>query len=115
MQRLLVSMFACVLVLLNLIVVTPAEAQSLAATPANLFNVRTERQIQIAALTPEQKQEIITKKKEMFKPSAEEIEEKISAKLKMKQEMAENKPTAEQIGEKIKAKMEMFKSKISGE
>lgn len=180
MQRLLIAIFACMMVLLNLAIAAPANAQSIVATSSNLLGIElTEQQSQtlqqlkteifpklesvlsseqreqfkttfadgislrkafksitltpeqksqlgtlfeslpkqdlFASLTPEQKKELFMKKKELFKPSPEEIEEKINAKLKMKPELAANKPTAQQIGEKIREKMDMFKSKMSGE
>ncbi len=65
-----------------------------------------------ASLTPEQKKEIFMKKKEMFMPTAEEIQEKIKAGMEAKGNFspdnpgAEFAPTAEEIGEKIKASFE---------
>ena len=62
-----------------------------------------------ASLTPEQKKEIFIKKKEMFMPTAEEIQEKIKAGMEAKGDFgtdglgAELAPTAEAIGKKIKA------------
>lgn len=62
-----------------------------------------------AVLTPEQKKEVFMKKKEMFVPTAEEIEEKIKAGMEAKGKFApdapgaEFAPTAEEISEKIKA------------
>jgi hypothetical protein len=62
-----------------------------------------------ASLTPEQKKELFMKKKEMFIPTAEEIQEKIKAGMEAKEEFApdapgsEFAPTAEEIAEKIKA------------
>lgn len=68
-----------------------------------------------ASLTPEQKKEIFMKKKEMFMPTAEEIQEKIKAGMEATGKFApdapgsEFAPTAEEIGEKIKAGFEKKK------
>ncbi|NJL47166.1 MAG: hypothetical protein HC929_06260 [Leptolyngbyaceae cyanobacterium SM2_5_2] len=61
-----------------------------------------------AALTPEQKKEVFMKKKEMFRPTPEEIVEKIEAGMKAKEDFSPDlpsagmTPTAEEISEKIK-------------
>lgn len=68
-----------------------------------------------ASLTPEQKKEIFMKKKEMFRPTPEEIQEKIKAGMEAKGKFApdgpgsEFAPTPEEIGEKIKAGFEKKK------
>jgi hypothetical protein len=69
-----------------------------------------------ASLTPDQKKEVFMKKKEMFMPTAEEIQERIKAGIEAKQQFApdapdaELAPTAEEIGEKIKAGFEKKKA-----
>jgi hypothetical protein len=69
-----------------------------------------------ASLTPDQKKEVFMKKKEMFMPTAEEIQEKIKAGMEAKKQFApdspgsEFAPTAEEIGEKIKAGFEKKKA-----
>jgi hypothetical protein len=69
-----------------------------------------------ASLTPDQKKEIFMKKKEMFMPTAEEIQERIQAGMEAKQQFApdapdaEMAPTAEEIAEKIKAGFEKKKA-----
>jgi Spy/CpxP family protein refolding chaperone len=73
------------------------------------------KQAFFASLTPDQKKEIFMKKKEMFMPTAEEIQEKIKAGMEAKGKFApdapgsEFAPTAEEIGEKIKASFEKKK------
>lgn len=54
-----------------------------------------------ATLTPEQRTEFFMRKKGLFKPSIEEITEKIKFGLKKKELFA---PTADEIAEKVKAK-----------
>lgn len=82
-----------------------------------------------AALTPDQKKQLFMKKKDFFKPTPEEISDKISTGMKMKGEsmpeaikdklsgVMKNKegfiPTPEEIGEKISAGMKMMKEKMS--
>jgi len=69
-----------------------------------------------ASLTPDQKKEIFMKKKEMFMPTAEEIQERIRAGMEAKQQFnpdaadTEMAPTAEEIAEKIKAGFEKKKA-----
>lgn len=69
-----------------------------------------------ASLSPDQKKEIFMKKKEMFMPTAEEIQEKIKAGMEAKKNFSpdapgsEFAPTAEEIGEKIKAGFEKRKA-----
>lgn len=69
-----------------------------------------------ASLTPDQKKEIFMKKKEMFMPTAEEIQARIQAGMEAKQQFApdapdaEMAPTAEEIAEKIKAGFEKKKA-----
>lgn len=71
-----------------------------------------------ATLTPEERKQFFLKKKEFFMPTAEEISEKISNKMKFAKEKGsfmgkdDFMPTAEEISEKISAKMKMLKSKI---
>ncbi|MBF2003600.1 MAG: hypothetical protein IGS38_23120 [Synechococcales cyanobacterium M58_A2018_015] len=69
-----------------------------------------------ADLTPEQKRQFFLQKKQYFMPTAEEISERISTKMKLKEDMMGTKngfaPTAEEIGERISAKMKLFKSKL---
>lgn len=65
-----------------------------------------------ATLTPEQKKELFMKKKELFMPTAEEIVEKITEKLKVAEEKVTGKLTPEEIGEKISEKFKMIQSKL---
>jgi hypothetical protein len=65
-----------------------------------------------AALSPEQKQQLFAKKKDLFKPTPEEIGEKISAKMKAAKDKSPFAPTGAEIGEKISAKMKMIKEKV---
>ena len=53
-----------------------------------------------ASLTPDQKKQLFMKKREMFMPTAEEISERISDKLKMV------KPELEKIGDKLTEAMQ---------
>lgn len=89
---------------------TPAQKTDLASVVKQI-----PRSSIFASLTPEQKKEIFMKKKEMFRPSPEEIQEKIRAGLEAKGKFAPNAPgsefapTPEEIGEKIKAGFEQKK------
>jgi hypothetical protein len=65
-----------------------------------------------ASLTPDQKQQLFLKKKSLFKPTPEEIGEKIDAKMKMATGKSPFAPTGAEIGEKISAKMKALKSKV---
>jgi hypothetical protein len=72
-----------------------------------------------ATLTPEERKQFFMKKKEYFMPTAEEISEKISSKMKLAKDkggfMAKDSsfmPTAEEISEKISEKMKMIKAKV---
>ncbi|NJL45206.1 MAG: hypothetical protein HC922_04520 [Leptolyngbyaceae cyanobacterium SM2_3_12] len=68
-----------------------------------------------AALTPEQKKELFMSKKEMFRPTPEEIAEKIRAGMESKAGLnpdapvSEFMPTPEEIAEKIKMGMDKKK------
>ncbi|MEX0269022.1 hypothetical protein AB3R30_07760 [Leptolyngbyaceae cyanobacterium UHCC 1019] len=82
----------------------------------------------LAALTPEEKKQFFMKKKEVFMPTAESINEKISASMKMKgtslpegvsekisakmKNAEQFMPTPEMIGEKINAAMKMIQEKL---
>ncbi|WP_404786616.1 hypothetical protein [Altericista sp. CCNU0014] len=66
-----------------------------------------------ASLTPDQKQQLFLKKKDLFKPTPEEIGEKISAKMKVITDKNPFAPTGAEIGEKISAKMKMVKEKAA--
>jgi hypothetical protein len=65
-----------------------------------------------ASLTPDQKQQLFLTKKGLFKPTPEEIGEKIDAKMKMATGKSPFAPTGAEIGEKISAKMKALKSKV---
>jgi hypothetical protein len=65
-----------------------------------------------AALTPEEKKQLFLKKKDLFKPTPEEIGEKISAKMKVVTDKNPFAPTGAEIGEKISAKMNSIKEKV---
>lgn len=65
-----------------------------------------------AALTPEEKKQLFLKKKDLFKPTPEEIGEKISAKMKVATDKNPFAPTGAEIGEKISAKMKSIKEKV---
>lgn len=72
-----------------------------------------------ATLTPEERKQFFMKKKEYFMPTAEEISEKISSKMKLAKDkggfMAKDNsfmPSAEEISEKISEKMKMIKAKV---
>ncbi|PZV18583.1 MAG: hypothetical protein DCF22_01495 [Leptolyngbya sp.] len=83
----------------------------------------------LAALTPEEKKQFFMKNKEAFMPTAESINEKINASMKMKRttlpEGVSEKisakmknaeqfmPTPETIGEKINAGMKMMQDKMA--
>jgi hypothetical protein len=83
----------------------------------------------LAALTPEEKKQFFMKKKEGFMPTAESINEKINASMKMKgtslpegvSEKISAKmknaeqfiPTPEEIGEKINTGMKMMQDKMA--
>jgi len=83
----------------------------------------------LAALTPEEKKQFFTKKKEAFMPTAESINEKISASMKMKgttlpegvsakisakmKNAEQFMPTPETIGEKINAGMKMMQDAMA--
>jgi vacuolar-type H+-ATPase subunit I/STV1 len=82
---------------------------------ASLFKALPKQEI-FAALTPEQKKDFFMKKKEIFMPTAEEIQAKIDAGLKKKEafspETSEFSPSADEIKEKINIglkKKEAFK------
>ncbi|UBF27619.1 hypothetical protein K9N68_06780 [Kovacikia minuta CCNUW1] len=67
-----------------------------------------------ASLTPEQKKQFFTKKKEMFMPTPEEISDKISEKMKLAKDKAGAfMPDAAAIGEKISQKMKMGQSQAA--
>jgi hypothetical protein len=65
-----------------------------------------------ASLTSEQKQQLFLKKKDLVKPTPEEIGEKISAKMKAVTDKNPFVPTGAEIGEKISARMKMIKDKV---
>lgn len=83
----------------------------------------------LAALTPEEKKQFFMKKKEAFMPTAESINEKIDASMKMKgttlpegvsekinakmKNAKQFRPTPETIGEKINAGMKMMQDKMA--
>jgi Spy/CpxP family protein refolding chaperone len=180
MKRLSVSIFACVMVLLNLVVAGVAQAQPLTAIslPGLQNFVPTEQQKELltqleaevlpqidtilspaqqeqfktaiadgtsfrkafkslaltsdqkaklgallktlpkkdifASLTPEQKKQFFTKKKEMFMPTPEEIGEKISEKMKLAKDKAGSlMPSPETISDKVTEKIKMGKSKVA--
>ncbi|MDX2240877.1 MAG: hypothetical protein NW224_09355 [Leptolyngbyaceae cyanobacterium bins.302] len=105
--------------------------KSLSLTPAqklqlkNLFGSLTKKDA-LATLTPEQKQQLFMKKKEVFMPTPEEIADKISAGMKGKgltlpegvkekidasmKSKESFKPTPEAILEKIKSSMSAEKA-----
>lgn len=60
-----------------------------------------------ASLTPEQKQELFLKKKEMFMPTPEEITEKINAGMKSKGLMPDK------VSEKVNEKMKLIETKMA--
>ncbi|MGA7935719.1 MAG: hypothetical protein WCA35_19370 [Kovacikia sp.] len=67
-----------------------------------------------ASLTPEQKKQFFTKKKEMFMPTPEEIGEKISEKMKLAKDKAGTlMPNPEEITNKITEKIKLGKSKTA--
>jgi hypothetical protein len=67
-----------------------------------------------ASLTPEQKKQFFTKKKEMFMPTPEEIGDKISEKMKLAKDKAGTfTSTPEDISDKITEKIKMGKSKMA--
>jgi hypothetical protein len=88
--------------------------KSLSLTPqqkgelGSLFKTLPKKDI-FASLSPDQKKELFTKKKEMFMPTAEEITEKITTGMKKKEQFM---PNPEAVSEKISAgmkKMQTFK------
>jgi hypothetical protein len=106
------------------ITLSPGQKSQLAAVLKSLPKRDT-----LAALTPDEKKQFFMKKKEGFMPTAEDINEKISAKMKMKGTVlpegvsekitAKMKnaeqfiPTPEAITEKINAGMKMMQEKIA--
>lgn len=91
MKLKIVSIFTSFLVLLNLFVVSAAQAQ--------IAQVTTDKP-DFTTLTAEEKTDFFTKIKNLFKPTPEEIGDKIKMKDKFK-------PTSEEISEKIKTGMQM--------
>ncbi|MCU0527228.1 MAG: hypothetical protein MUF72_20670 [Elainella sp. Prado103] len=90
------------------ITLTPEQKSQLGATLGSL----SKKDI-FATLTPEQKKELFMKKKELFMPTAEEIVEKITEKLKVAEEKVAGKLTPEEIGEKINEKFKMIQTKLA--
>lgn len=65
-----------------------------------------------ASLTAEQKQELFSKKA-MFKPTPEDISNKINAKMQMAKDKGAMMPTPEEISQKISAKMKLAQDKAA--
>lgn len=92
MKLKIVSVLASFLILLNLLVCGTAQAQTQAQVSLDKPDFTT--------LTPEEKTDFFSKIKNMFKPSPDDIGDK----MKMKEKF---KPSADEIGEKIKTGMKM--------
>ncbi|GFE68555.1 hypothetical protein [Chroococcus sp. FPU101] len=92
MKLKIVSILTAILVLFNLFVVGTAQAQTLAQVAVDKPDFTT--------LSPEEKTDFFSKIKNMFKPSPDEIADKIKMKDKFK-------PSPDEISEKIKTGMKM--------
>lgn len=92
MRLKIVSIFTAILVLFNLFVMNTAQAQTFAQVGTDKPDFTT--------LTPEEKTDFFSKIKNIFKPTPDEIADKI----KMKDQF---KPSSDEIAEKIKAGMKM--------
>ena len=78
---------------------------------ASVFKSLPQKEI-FASLTPEQKKGLFSKK-EMFKPTPEEISDKINAKMQMAKDKGAMMLTPAEISQKISTKMKLAKDKAA--
>ena len=86
---------------------TPDQKTKLAST----FKSMPSKEI-LSSMTPEEKKAFFLKKKGEFKPTPEEIGDKISAKMKLAKDKSPFIPSPESITAKISKKMEKMKEQL---